>query len=140
MSGMVRLIMIVAFVATTWSPSFGWKKEAHFLGLPIIEGAGIYSSVRMLQDSKSSGTKASAITSLCLLGGEAGLGCFAIFGPQPNYPTVRKIHRYVGFALSAAALWMSISAANDAQVKNNDRNIAHGYALVTTIPLIMFAF
>jgi hypothetical protein len=140
MSGIVRLIAIATFITALCSSSFGWKKEAHFLGLPLIEGTGIYSSVRMLQDSKSSGTKASALTSLSLLGAEAGLGCYAIFGPQPNYPKMRKIHRYVGFALSAAAFWMSISAANDVNVQNNDRNIAHGYALVTTIPLIMFAF
>jgi hypothetical protein len=140
MNRAVGIMTIAAIITGFCAPSFGWKKEAHFLGLPIIEGAGVYSSIRMLQDSKSSVTKASAITSLCMLGTEAGLGCFAIFGPQPNYPKIRKIHRYAGFALSAAALWMSISAANDVNIKNNDRNIAHGYALVTTIPLIMFAF
>jgi hypothetical protein len=140
MQGIMRRIAVIVCVSAFFFPSCAWKKEAHFLSLPLIEGAGIYSSVRMLQDSKSSGTKASAIASLSLLGIEAGLGCFAIFGPQPNYPKIHRIHRYVGFALSAAALWMSISAANDVNVRNNDRNIAHGYALLTAIPLIVFAF
>ncbi len=136
----VRWTAVILCVSAFFFSSFAWKKEAHFLSLPLIEGTGIYSSVRMLQDSQSSGTKASAIACLTLLGTEAGLGCFAIFGPQPNYPKIRRIHRYVGFALSAAALWMSISAANDANVRNNDRNFVHGYALLTTIPLIAFAF
>ena len=140
MSGIEKLIAFVLCAAAFSSNCFAWKKEAHFLSLPLIEGAGIYSSVRMLQDSKSSGTKASAIASLCLLGANAGIGCTAVFGPQPNYPKLRRIHRYVGFALSAAALWMSISAANDVNVHNSDRNIVHGYALVSAIPLIVFAF
>jgi hypothetical protein len=133
--------MAFVLIMTAFSSHcLAWKKEAHFLSLPLIEGSGIYSSVRMLQDSKSPGTKASAIAGLSLLGAEAGLGCAAIFGPQPNYPKIRRIHRFTGFALSAVALWMSISAANDKNMRNNDRNIVHGYALVTTIPLVVFAF
>jgi hypothetical protein len=140
MTGIVRRSTVAVCLAGFFCAAFAWKKEAHFLSLPVIEGAGIYSSVRLLQDSKSTVTKASAIASLCLLGTEAGLGCVAIFGPQPNYPKVRRIHRYVAFALSAAALWMSISAANDVNVQNNDRNIAHGYAILTAVPLAAFAF
>jgi heme A synthase len=140
MSNMIRRLTALIFCAALCSDCFAWKKEAHFLSLPVIEGSGIYSCVRILQDATWSGTKASAITGLSLLGFEAGLGCFAVFGPQHNYPKLRRIHRLAGFALSASALWMSISAGNDAGVQNNDRNIVHGYALVTAVPLILFAF
>ena len=141
MSNITRQVSVVLVCCMTlYSYCFAWKKEAHFLSLPVIEGSGIYSCVRMLQDAKRSGTKASAITGLSLLGLEAGLGCVAIFGPQHNYPKLRRIHRLAGFALSASALWMSISAGNDSGVQNSDRNIVHGYALMTTIPLIVFAF
>jgi hypothetical protein len=140
MSVFTRCIISALCVAVLFSNGLAWKKEAHFISLPLIEGCGIYSSVRILQDSKSPGTKASAIASLSLLGANAGLGCAAIFGPQSNYPKVRRIHRYVGFALSAAALWMSISAGNDKNVQNTDRNIVHVYALSSAIPLIAFAF
>jgi hypothetical protein len=136
----LRFIVTVFVIGACCSSSFAWKKEVHFLTLPFIEGTGIYSSLRILQDSQSSGTKASTVTGLSLLGIEAGLGSAAIFGPQPNYPKLRRIHRYVAFALSAAALWMSISVANDAHVENEARNFTHSFAIMTTIPLIVYSF
>jgi heme A synthase len=137
---MQKRILCALLVALLCSSAFAWKKEAHFISLPLIEGCGIYSSVRMLQESHSSNTKASAITSLGLLGTNAAIGCVAVFGPHTNYMKLRQIHRYVGFALTAAAIWMSVSAGNDAHVQNPDRNIAYGYALLTSIPLILFSF
>jgi hypothetical protein len=136
----IRAIVTAISIAACVSSPCAWKKEVHFLTLPFIEGSGIYSAVRILQDSKSAGTKASAITSLSLLGIEAGLGGAAIFGPQPNYPKLRRIHRFVGFAVAASALWMSISAGNDRNVENRDRNFAYGYAMATAIPVIIFSF
>jgi hypothetical protein len=136
----IRVIVIAFAIGACVSSPLAWKKEVHFLTLPFIEGLGIYSSTRILQDSQSSGTKASAIAGLSLLGIESGIGAAAIFGPQPNYPKLRRIHRYVGFALSAAALWMSISAGSDAHVENEARNFTHGFAIATTIPLIVFSF
>ena len=135
-----KYILIFAAVALAYSSCFAWKKEAHFISLPLIEGCGIYSSIRLLQDSQSSGTKASAIASLGLLGTNAAIGCLAVFGPQTNYPMLRRVHRYAGFLLTAAALWMSVSAGNDTHVQNADRNIVHGYTLLTAVPLIVFAF
>ena len=136
----IRFIIMALAIGAYVSSPCAWKKEVHFLTLPFIEGTGIYSSIRILQDSQSSGTKASAITSLSLLCIEAGLGSMAIFGPQPNYPKLRRIHRYVAFALSAAALWMSISVANDAHVENEARNFTHAFAITTTMPLIVYSF
>jgi hypothetical protein len=90
--------------------------------------------------TRSSGSKASAIANLSLLGIEAGLASVAIFGPKPNFPKIRLIHRYVGYGLAAAALWMSVSAANDGNVENTDRNFAHGYALAAALPVVIFSF
>jgi hypothetical protein len=140
MSGIGKRYISIFCVAGLFSNAFAWKKEAHFLTLLPIEGCGIYSSIRVVQDSKSSMTKASAITSLSLLGATSALGCAAIFGPQPNYPKLRRIHRYAAFALTAAALWMSIAAGNDSHVENKVRNIAHGYTIGTTVPLIFLSF
>ena len=135
-----KYILTFISVALACSSCFAWKKEAHFISLPLIEGCGIYSSIRLLQDSQSSGTKASAIASLGLLGTNAAIGCLAVFGPQTSYPKLRVVHRYAGFLLTAAALWMSVEAGNDTHIQNADRNIAHGYTLLTTIPLVVFAF
>jgi hypothetical protein len=122
------------------SSAFAWKKEAHFISLPLIEGMGVYSSVRILQDSKSRSTRSSAIATLSLLASNAGLGSYIIFSQPSNYALMRAIHRYVGIAITASALVMSISAANDSHIENNDRNLMWGYSLVSSIPIIVFSF
>jgi hypothetical protein len=140
MSEIGKKIAILLCMSALLSHAFAWKKEAHFLTLLPIDGCGIYSSVRVLEDSRSSVAIVPAILSLSLLGANTALGCAAVFGSQPNYPKLRHIHRYVGFALSIAAIWMSIAAGNDEHVENFDKNIAHGYTICTTAPLIMLAF
>jgi hypothetical protein len=140
MPGTKRKIAIFLFLSAFIFHGFAWKKEAHMIMLLPIDGCGIYSSVRVLQDSHSTATIAPAVMNLSLLGANAAIGCFAIFGAQPNYPKLRRIHRYVGFAVTAAALWMSIAAGNDELVENSDRTIAHAYTISTAIPLIALAF
>jgi hypothetical protein len=123
-----------------FSSANAWKKEAHAISLPLIEGMGIYSSVRVLQDSKSGFTKASAISTLALLTANTAMGSYIVFGAQTHYALMRSIHKYIGCAMTATALWMSLSAGNDARIENSDKNVIHGYTLVTSIPIIVFSF
>ena len=136
----IGLKAMILSIVVFFSVPYGWKKEVHFLVLPLIEGGGIYSATRILQDSRSPGSKASAAVNLSLLGIEAGLGSAAIFGPKPNVPSLLRIHRIAGYALAAAALWMSISAANDATMENRDRNFCHAYALAAAVPILIYSF
>jgi heme A synthase len=131
------VVLAVILCATS---VFAWKKEAHFISMPIIEGAGLYTSIRCLQDTRSLSTQIPSITTIVLLAGNAGLGATAIFGSQDNYPMLRTIHRYLGMAVTAAALWMTIAAANDRDVNNLTRNISYGYTAVTAVPIIIFSF
>jgi hypothetical protein len=132
----IMLLAVLVFATST----FAWKKEAHFISLPIIEGAGLYTSIRFLMDTKSAATQVPSIATITLLAANATIGGIAIFGPQENYPLLRTIHRFVGFGLTAAGLWMSIAAANDRDVNNLTRNISYGYTIVTTVPIIIFSF
>jgi|GEM_PF-901435 hypothetical protein len=132
--------IVVMSIALFYSSACAWKKEAHFISLPLIEGMGVYSSVRILQDSKSAWTKSSAIMNISLLATDAALGSYLVFDQPPNYALFRAIHRYVGIATTATALVMSLSAGNDSHIENSDRNIMYGYTLVTSIPIIVFSF
>jgi hypothetical protein len=140
MPGTHRFTVMGLCIGIFVSAPCAWKKEIHYLTLPLVEGCGVYASTRILQDSNSWGSKASAITGLSLLGIEAGLASVAIFGAKPDYPRVCRIHRFAGYALAAAAVWMSISAANDGNVENRDRNFAHGYAIAAVMPVVIFSF
>jgi heme A synthase len=120
--------------------AFGWKKEAHFISLPLIEGSGLYSSIMILEESKTTSTKVPAVTTVGLLAVNAALGATTVFGPQEWYPTFRKIHRYLGFGITAAGLWMSIAAGSDKNVKNRERNVSYVYTALSTVPIIIFSF
>jgi hypothetical protein len=127
-------------IALAYSSAFAWKKEAHFISIPIIEGMGVYSSVRILQDSKSPWSKSSAIATLSLLASNAGVGSYIVFCQPSNYALLREIHKYMGIAVTAAALVMSVSAGNDSHIENSDRKIIDGYTIVSSIPIIVFSF
>ena len=105
---MGRHIALVLLMAAT--STFGWKKEAHFISMPIIEGLGLYTSIRCLQDTRSAATQVPSAATIGLLAANAGLGAFSVFGPQENYPTLRSIHRFVGMAVSAAARACSMTS------------------------------
>ncbi len=137
-SNCIVLSILILFIF--YSTSLAWKKEVHCVTLPFIEGLGLYSTIRVLQESKSSITRAPAMMSLSLLGANTALGSLIVFGPKTDSPLLYRIHRYIGFALCASSLWMSLSAGNDAHVSNTDRNMTHGYMILTTIPLITFLF
>jgi heme A synthase len=129
------ILLLVLAVST-----FAWKKEAHFISLPFIEGSGLYSSIMILEDSKSASTKVPAAATVTLLVTNAVLGATTVFGPQDWYPTLRTIHRYMGFGITATGLWMSIAAANDRNVKNLERDISYGYTALSAVPIIIFSF
>jgi heme A synthase len=133
----LKLVVVLLVLATS---AFAWKKEAHFISLPFIEGSGLYSSIMILQDSRSTSTKVPAVATISLLAANAGIGATAMFGPQDNYPVLRTIHRCVGFGLTAAGLWMSIAAASDKNVKNLEKNVSYGYTVLTVVPIVIFSF
>ena len=133
-------VIFLVSAAFFFSGANAWKKEAHVISVPIIEGLGIYSSIRVLQDSRSGFTKVSAISSLTLLTVNAAMGSYIVFGPQTDYALKRSVHKYIGYAITAAALWMSVSAGNEARIENSDKNIFHCYTLATSIPIIVFSF
>jgi heme A synthase len=120
--------------------TFAWKKEAHFISLPFIEGTGLYSSIMILEDSKSASTKAPAAATVTLLVSNAAVGAAMAFGRQEWYPSLRTIHRFTGFGITAAGLWMSIAAANDKKVRNLERNVSYFYTGLSTVPIIIFSF
>jgi heme A synthase len=128
------------FLLVLATSTFAWKKEAHFISLPLIEGSGLYSSIMVLEDSKTTSTKVPAATTVALLAANAALGATSVFGPQDLYPTLRTIHRYLGFGITAAGIWMSIAAANDKNVKNLERNVSYVYTALSTVPIIIFSF
>lgn len=135
---MRKIACIVLFVAVT--TVFAWKKEAHFISLPLIEGSGLYSSIMIVRESDAVSTKVPAYSTMTLLGINAALGGFTVLGPQEYYPTLRMIHRFLGFGLTAVGLWMNIAAANDKAVKPLERNVSYVYTGLTTVPIILFSF
>jgi heme A synthase len=135
---MKKIVLLAVLIFAT--SAFAWKKEAHFITLPIIEGGGLYTSIRCLMDTKSAATQVPSVATITLLAANATIGGISIFGPQENYPVLRTIHRYVGMGIFAAGLWMSIAAGNDRDVNNLTRNISYGYTIVTAVPIIIFSF
>jgi heme A synthase len=115
------------------------KTIGHLVSIPVIEGVGIYSSVRLLQTRQPNATSA-AVTNLSLIGINAGIGAYTLFGNSDNYGTLRTIHRVVGFLTSAAAVWLTTSAWLDDDMQSVDKGVSTGYSVMTVVPVIMFSF
>jgi hypothetical protein len=115
------------------------KTIAHLISLPVIETAGIYTSVVMIR-TDSFNNRAAGIANLSMLAVNAGAGAFTMFGGSENYDRWRRIHRILGITTTAAALWMSISAGVDDNLADRDKYVGAGYAVLTTIPVFMFSF
>ncbi len=130
------LLVVLVAAVSTW----GWKKEVHFITLPLIEASGLYTSIRCLQDTRSSATQVPSIATIGFLALNDGLGACAVFGPQEYYPVLHAIHRVVGYGVSMAALWMTVAAANDRDVNNLTRNISYGYTMMSAVPIVIFSF
>lgn len=138
---MRNLIWIVVLLTVGFrvASAMDGKTLAHIISVPLIEGAGIYSAVNMIQ-SDNSNSKAAGITSVSLLGLNAGLGAFTMFGNAENYSSFRLVHRILGFAVTGAGLWMTISAATDDNIKSHVPYVAGGYTALTVVPLVIFRF
>jgi hypothetical protein len=136
-----RIYCGIAAILLLSSGTFaGWQKVVHLTTLPIIEAGGIYTSVVALQETNSNATRAPAITTLSLLGLNAAAGLTTMLGPQENYPVMRVIHRSIGFAVTAAAIWLSVAETADDRVKNTSRNVCYAYTGLTMAPLLIFNF
>ncbi|HEX2958742.1 MAG TPA: hypothetical protein VHO70_18045 [Chitinispirillaceae bacterium] len=135
----IRNIVILGLLLAGLSNGMGKKTLMHIISIPLLDGAGIYSGVQMLQ-TESANNKASAITTLSLLGVNAGLGATAMFAQSENMAWVRTTHRVVGFLVTGASIWMAVSAGVDDEIRNGDKIIAGGFAGLTAVPLIMFSF
>jgi hypothetical protein len=138
---MLKRKSIVLIVLVLIGISNGMEKKTlmHIISIPLIDGAGIYSGVQMLK-TESANNKASAITSLSLLGVNAGLGATSMFAHSENMAWVRTTHRIVGFLVTGASIWMAVSAGVDDELRTGDKIVAGGFAGLTVVPLIMFSF
>ena len=137
---MIRIkTIIVICILFTISLSMDSKTLFHIISIPVIDGAGIYSSVRCLQTDDSN-NRAAAITNLSLLGLNAGLGVLTIVNQSDSYRNLRTTHRVIGFLLSGAAVWLTVSMIPDDDIARVDKGVAGGYTALTAVPLVLFSF
>jgi heme A synthase len=135
------LTALLLFVLLHASPSYGWKALSHYISLPLIEGAGIYTSVYALSHAEQPLTKTASGVNLALLGTNATLGLVTVFSRGDTSDRLRRVHRLVAYGITAAALLLSVSASVDENLREDPvRFVSYGYAGLTAIPLILFAF
>jgi len=77
---MKKIVLLAVLIFAT--SAFAWKKEVHFITLPIIEGAGLYTSIRCLMDTRSAATQVPSITTIGLLAATATIGGFRFSAPR----------------------------------------------------------
>lgn len=135
----LKVFFLIGSVLLSFSSGMDKKTLAHIISIPLLDGAGIYSSVRML-NTESANNKAAAITSLSLLGVNAGLGTLSLVANSENMSWARTTHRIVGFLVTGASVWMAVSAGIDDDIRTGDKIVAGGFAGLTVVPLIMFSF
>lgn len=135
-----QLLLFISICMTVLPCSaFDGKTLSHLISIPVVEGTGIYSSVKNIRSGGGNGT-AAAVTNLSLMGINAGLGAYTLFGEPDNYQTLRTLHRIFGFALTAAGVWLTVSTATNDDMTALDKGIAGGYTGLTVVPVILFSF
>nr|CAI78690.1 hypothetical protein [uncultured Gammaproteobacteria bacterium] len=143
MKRMISLFAITIALAVSASAA-PVKLIMHLASIPIIDGAGIYSSINFIQHGDLVATKALGVTSISLLAVNGGLGVLKMAGPDDWKPQVRHFHRIVGFVVTVAAVSMSVSASLDKGLDNNTgkigRYVSYGYSALTVVPLVIFSF
>jgi hypothetical protein len=138
---MKKTAAALALVVLLTAQSNAWKAAAHFVSLPLIEGAGIYASVKTLSDADGAPAKAAAIANLAVLGANAAVGVTAMVMKDESRERLTKIHRIGGFVVTASALALSIATSTDANTRDGPvRFVSYGYTAFTVVPLIVFAF
>jgi hypothetical protein len=137
----MKLSAICILMFTLFMNSYSMEKKTivHLALLPLIEGAGIYSSVKAIGDGNAQ-CRAAGITNISLLAINAGLGSFTMFGKTSNYTSFRTIHRIIGFVAAGTGLWLTFATANDRDVASHVKYTSGGYTLATAIPLLIFKF
>jgi hypothetical protein len=115
------------------------KTIIHLSTIPITEGLGIYSSVKMIGDGNA-GSRAAGITNISILAINAGFGSFIAFGKPTNFNTLRLIHHVIGFTAIGTALWLTVAASNDHNVDSHVKFVSGGYTAMTTVPIFIFNF
>ncbi len=135
-----KLLTILIFIVSINTHLFAGKEIFHYISLPLIEGAGIYTSVRSLTDENcDQSTKAAAITNLSLLGTNGALGLITMFSNDDTRLKLRTTHRIMGFTIFAAALWLSVATSVD-DIENSTQYVSYGYTAATLIPIFTFSF
>ncbi len=136
---MLAIAVLVIAGSSSAKLQHGWKGAVHLSAVPFIAATGIYSDVQILNTADRDFTKAGAITNLALLGIQASLGATILFGDDQS-PTIRMIHHFVGAAVIASAIWISVQGARDPGVANLTNNISYTHTALATAPLLLFTF
>jgi hypothetical protein len=141
MRGLILCAMVLLpGFGTSFGKIHGWKGAVHLGAVPFIAASGIYSDVRILQTARETGTKAGAISNLCLLGVQTGLGTTILFGDDSQPKALRIIHRIVGSTVIATGLWISIEGTMDKGVPQAARVTSYVHTVLAAAPLILFTF
>ena len=134
-------VLALSLCALCVAPVHAWKTVSHFVSLPLIEGAGIYVCAKTLSDAESVGSKAAAGVNLGLLAGNAAIGATTMFLPGEKREKLRTVHRVVAFAVTAAAIGLSVANTVDDNIHDTStRPICYGYAGLTVVPIVLFSF
>ena len=133
------LILLFSLIAVTRVSALETRTIIHLSTLPVTEGLGIYSSAVMIKDGNTN-CKAAGITNISLLALNAGLGSFIAFGKPSNYEAFARIHHIIGFTAIGASVWLTISGALEKSVPSHAKYTSGGYAIMTTVPLLIFNF
>ena len=116
------------------------KAVWHYISLPLVDGAGIYAGVASLVDKDASlNTDIAAGTTLGLLAAQGTLGMITAFAGEEHRPALRKVHRIMGFVVTAAGLWLGVANSVDGADWPQQAG-AYGFTALSTVPLIMFRF
>ena len=135
------LILLTALVSLVNAGmiELGGKEIGHIVSVPVIEGAGIYTSAKMIGTGDANAT-AAGITNISLLAINATIGVIKVFGNVDNYQAWKTAHRIVGYTIAGASVWMAVSAITNNNTSKLDKGIAGGYSALTFVPIILFSF
>jgi hypothetical protein len=133
-------VSVISFSLLSAPRAADWKTVTHLATLPVIEGGGIYGSVKLYQATDRNVAKAAAITNISTLAATAGLGVFTLFFNPDDYQKWQKIHRIAAYLVAGSAVWLGIQAAQETDMSETDKAITYTYTGLTFAPLILFEF
>lgn len=134
---LIGSILFLCISTSAWSTDPA-RFVAHIINAPVLEGFGIYSSIRVLHGNGNS--VASAVTSLSILAFNGGSGVFNLYGHPSNPRLWRKLHTIAGYSIAGASLWLTISALSDNHVKARDKYMSSGFTALAVAPVFIFHF